>query len=141
MDSQKKTEEFFNTIIKRRKTLIQIPFNYSQGEIGVLLYLTFEQDGIIASELSEILQVTSPRMVSILHSLEKKKLITKVSDSEDRRRTIIYVTDIGKKLVLDKKKEATDKVMKILEHLKEEEIDEYLRIVKKIGTIIDGMQE
>lgn len=46
MDAKAKAEEFFETIVKRKKSLIEIPLNCSQGETGALLYLTFVKNGI-----------------------------------------------------------------------------------------------
>lgn len=139
MDARAKAEEFFEIMSARRKTLIEIPMNCSQGETGVLRYLTFVQDGVTASELSEKLEVSLPRIASVLNSLELKELIVKNTDNEDKRKTSISITEKGKKLVLNKKEEAINKVAEIIEKLGEEDINEYIRLTKKIGKIIDDM--
>lgn len=141
MDAKAKAEEFFETIVNRRKSLIEIPLNCSQGETGTLLYLTFVEDGITPSRISEILDVSLPRIASVLNSLESKKLISKVTDSEDKRKTIVHITDVGRKLVLSKKEEAIGKITKIVEKLDEKDIDEYIRLAKKIEKIMEEMQE
>lgn len=141
MDAKAKAEEFFETIVNRRKSLIEIPLNCSQGETGTLLYLTFVEDGITPSRISEILDVSLPRIASILNSLEAKKLISKITDSEDKRKTIVNITDVGRKLVLSKKEEAIGKIAKIIEKLDEKDINEYIRLAKKIGKIMEEMQE
>lgn len=141
MDAKAKAEEFFETIVNRRKSLIEIPLNCSQGETGTLLYLTFVEDGITPSRISEILDVSLPRIASVLNSLESKKLISKVTDSEDKRKTIVNITDVGRKLVLSKKEEAIGKITKIVEKLDEKDIDEYIRLAKKIEKIMEEMQE
>lgn len=139
MDYRKKAEEFFEIIAKKRKTLIEIPLNYSQGETGALLYLTFVKDGISASELAENLDVSLPRITSVLNSLETKKMIEKRIDGKDKRKTIIYITNKGKKIVLSKKQEAIEKIMKVVEKLDEEDINEYIRLVKKIGEVSENI--
>lgn len=141
MNAKAKAEEFFETIVTRKKTLVEIPLNCSQGETGALLYLTFVKDGITSSELAENLSVSLPRTIAILNTLESKKLIKKVIDSEDKRKTIVNITDVGKKLVLSKKEESIDKIAKVIEKLDEEDINEYIRLAKKIGKIIEEMQE
>lgn len=139
MDYRKKAEEFFEIIAKKRKTLIEIPLNYSQGETGALLYLTFVKDGISASSLAENLDVSLPRITSVLNSLETKKMIEKRIDGKDKRKTIIYITNKGKKIVLSKKQEAIEKIMKVVEKLDEEDINEYIRLVKKIGEVSENI--
>ena len=141
MDAREKAEEFFETIINRKKSLIEIPRNCSQGEVGALLYLAFTKDGIAASELAEVLNVSLPRIVSLINSLEAKQLVIKLIDENDKRKTVIYITKEGKELVLEKKKEAILKLTKVIEKLNEEDINEYIRLAKKISTIMDEMQD
>lgn len=141
MDARAKAEEFFETIVQKKKTLIEIPLNCSQGETGTLLYLTFVKDGISSSELADILEVSLPRVASVLNSLETKNFIEKNIDKKDKRKTIIHITETGKELVLCKKEEAINKITKIIERLDEKDINEYIRLSKKIGKIIQEMQE
>lgn len=141
MDAKAKAEEFFETIVKRKKSLIEIPLNCSQGETGALLHLTFVKNGITSSELAEILNVSLPRVVSLLNSLESKNLVEKLIDREDKRKTIVNITDVGKELVLSKKEEAINRITKVIEKLDEEDINQYIRLAKKIGKIMDEMQD
>lgn len=141
MNTRAKAEEFFETIIKRKKSLIEIPRNCSQGETGALLYLTFVKDGITATELAEVLNVSLPRIVSLINSLETKKLVKKLVDKDDKRKTVIHITQAGKKLVLEKKEEAIVKLTKVIEKLDEDDINQYIRLAKKISSIMDEMQD
>ena len=141
MDAKAKAEEFFETIVTRKKSLIEIPRNCSQGETGALLYLTFVKNGITSSELAEILNVSLPRIASLLNSLESKKLVEKLTDKEDKRKTIVNITAVGKELVLSKKEEAINRITKVIEKLDEEDINEYIRLAKKIGKIMEEMQD
>lgn len=139
MDAREKAEEFFKIIIERRKTLVEIPLNCSQGETGTLLYLTFVKGGITPSELSEILGVSLPRIASVLNSLETKKLIIRTTDSKDKRKTIVNITETGEKMLLSKKEEAINNIAKIIEKLDEKDINEYIRLAKKISNIMEEM--
>ena len=141
MDAKAKAKEFFESIVIRKKSLVEIPRNCSQGETGALLYLTFVKDGITSSELAENLNVSLPRVVSLVNSLESKNLVEKLTDKEDKRKTIVNITKGGKKLVLSKKEEAIDKIAKVIEKLDEEEINQYIRLAQKIGKIMDEMQD
>lgn len=141
MNAKVKAEEFFETIITRKKSLVEIPRNFSQGEVGTLLYLTFAKDKITSTELAENLDVSLPRVASILNSLEAKKLVQKLVDDTDKRKTVINITQKGKNLVLSKKEEAIINITKIIEKLDEKDINEYIRLVKKIGKIMDEMQD
>lgn len=136
MDIYAKSEEFFKIIVERRKTLIEIPLYCSQGETAALLHLNYVKDGIVASELSKILDVSLPRIAMLLNSLESKKLIKKTSDKKDKRKTIINITKQGKEFVLRKKDEAINKIAKIVEKLDEEDINLYIKLANKIEKIV-----
>lgn len=136
MDYRKKSEELFETIVQTGKGLAEIPIDCSQGETGTLLYLMFEEDGVSATKLSEILKVTMPRVVSLINNLELKELIMRKSDNNDKRKSIIYITEKGKKSVLNKKEEAINSLMRIVEKLEDDEIEQYIKLTKKIGKII-----
>lgn len=141
MDCKAKAEEFFEIIVQRRKNLVEIPLNCSQGETGTLLYLTFVKNGISSSELAENLDVSLPRITNVLNSLEAKKLVEKKIDTGDKRKTIVSITEIGKDIVLSKKQEAIEKIAKIIGKLDEEDINQYIKISKKIGVIMDEVQD
>ena len=136
MDIRAKAEEFFGAIIQSKKTLIEIPLYCSQGETAALLHLSYVKDGILATELSKILDVSLPRVAKLLNSLETKKLIIKTTDKKDKRKIIINITQKGKEIVLNKKNEAINKISKILEKLDEEDINLYIKLAKKIENII-----
>ena len=110
------------------------------GETGALLYLTFVKDGITSTELAKILNVSLPRIVSLINALETKKLVRKLVDKDDKRKTVIYITSEGKKLVQEKKEEAILKLTQVIEKLDEEDINEYIRLARKISSIMDEMQ-
>ena len=141
MNAKMKAEEFFWMMLNCKKSLAKIPQNCSQGETGVLAYLAFMQDRITPSELSEKLNVSLPRIASILNSLEFKELIIKENDNEDKRKTIVAITQNGKEFVSSKKDEAINNLTKILKRLDEEEINEYIRITKKIVNIFEEMHK
>lgn len=141
MNCREKAEEFFDMIVKRKKTLVEIPLNCSQGETGAMLYLTFVKNGISSSELAENLNVSLPRITSVLNSLETKKWVEKNVNIEDKRKTIVNITAIGRMMVLSKKQEAIEKIEKIIDKLDEEDINQYIRLSKKIGKIMEEVQD
>lgn len=137
MSSREKAEEFFDLIAKRKKTLVEIPLNCSTGETGTLLYLTFVKAKATPSEIATSLEVSMPRILSVVNSLERKALLTKEIDALDKRKKVIKITEKGRKIVLEKKEEAVEKITKIIEKLEEKEVLEYIRISTKIGKIMD----
>lgn len=139
MNAKIKAEEFFDMMSFCRKNLEEIPKECLQGETGVLAYLNFMQDKISPSKLSENINVSLPRIATVLNSLESKNLIKKRTDVNDKRKTIVEITEKGKSAILLKKEKAINSIAKVLENLSEDEIDDYIRLTKKIVGIIDNI--
>jgi homoprotocatechuate degradation regulator HpaR len=57
-----------------------------------------EQDGIDASEVAARSFLLAPSLTRILQFLEKKGLVTRRSDSNDQRRSVLELTDRGRKV-------------------------------------------
>ena len=137
MKAKEKANEMFELIVKKKKTLTEMPLHCCSGETGVLLYLNFVNNCVTASELSKTLMVSMPRVTSILNTLETKKLILKKTDSKDKRKITVIITDLGKEIISIKKEEIIDQMAYIIERLEEREVDEFMRIIDKIGSIIE----
>ena len=138
---REKAQELFKIMSQTTKTLSKIPLSCSQGEIRILLYLSLKENGSTASKVSKELGMSLPRITAVFNSLEEKKLIKKNIDENDKRKTIISITKEGKRVIEEKQEEAITNMVTILEKLSEEEVNQYLNIVRKIQRIITEMQE
>lgn len=136
MNYNKKAEEIFETLTKRKKYIGELSSNISQGESGVLLYLLNAKSNVSQSELSENLGVTMPRIVAVINTLQKKELIEKTLDSNDKRKSIISITNKGKDNIIKKKKDAIKFIENVIKELDELEIEQYIAISKKIEKIL-----
>ena len=61
----------------------------------LLLYL-WEQDGMSQQELADLSGKEKTTATRIIQALEKKKLIYRLPDNQDRRSKLIYLTEKGK---------------------------------------------
>lgn len=135
MNYNKKAEEIFETLTKRKKYIGELSSNISQGESGVLLYLLNVKSNVSQSELSEKLGVTMPRIVAVINTLQNKELIEKKLDPNDKRKSIISITNKGKDNIIKKKKDAIKFIENVIKELDEQEIEQYIDISKKIERI------
>ncbi len=140
MNYNKKAEEIFETLTKRKKYIGELSSNISQGESGVLLYLLNANSNVSQSELSENLGVTMPRIVAVINTLQKKELIEKNVDSTDKRKSIISITNKGKDNIIKKKKDAIKFIENVIKELDEQEIEQYIAISKKIEQISNKIE-
>lgn len=140
MNYNKKAEEIFETLTKRKKYIGELSSNISQGESGVLLYLLNANSNVSQSELSENLGVTMPRIVAVINTLQKKELIEKNIDSTDKRKSIISITNKGKDNIIKKKEDAIKFIENVIKELDEQEIEQYIAISKKIERISNKIE-
>lgn len=108
------------------------PKEYSRGEMGILIYLTFHTDGVTSGQLSESLHVSTGRIASALKSLEKKQLIVRRTGIPDKRIVNVHITDLGKQIILKKHEEAIDEMAKSLQKLGEEDARKYVELSKRL---------
>ena len=126
-------KDFFDFMVKTNAEPVgpPDPKDYSKGEMGILIYLTFQNDGVTSGQLSEALHVSTGRVASALKSLEKKQLIKRRSDGEDKRRVNVYITAKGKQTTLEKHEEAIEQMEKSLQKLGEEDAKIFIELSKR----------
>ncbi|WP_428910908.1 MarR family winged helix-turn-helix transcriptional regulator [Niallia sp. Krafla_26] len=132
LDYKQLAEDLFDSMARCPKIPMEEPREFTRGEMGILVFLSFNKDGITSGDLSDGLSVSTGRIATALKSLEKKELIIRRTDPEDKRRVNVFITEEGKRLVLDKQHQGIERMTKALKKLDEKEVVEFVRLVKKI---------
>jgi len=117
--------------------LLHVPVNrmmerYVRGEIFVLDFLMAHNGTVFPKDLSRGLDVSSARIAALSNQIEKKGWITRTSDAEDSRQTVITLTDVGRREVERVREEVVDAVAQVLERIGSEDAEALLRIKRKI---------
>ena len=84
------------------------------------------------SALSRSMGVSSARIAALLKHLEQKGLVLRRTDEHDERRVNVSLTDAGRKLINERRREAIELVAAALRSLGEEDALEYIRIQQKM---------
>ncbi len=129
------TYKFLKTF-KNKKDPIDDVRELDKGENGILktlfIYEVNEQKSLTPGELCSIQQVTSGRVASTLKSLERKAYIIRKADAKDKRKTIIKLTESGKKMAKKVVDGLSSKIQKIINKLGERDAKEFLRIFNRL---------
>ncbi len=134
MDYKQLTREFMEVMNQFRKHNTHKPISDAMhGEIFVLHYISHHHRSVIPSEISNELGISTARVAATLNSLEKKGLITRRIDLEDRRRILVEVTPEGKEQVDKHFQMIMDKTANMLRYLGEEDAKELIRILKRLS--------
>lgn len=97
---------------------VLLPYNLSAPE-WKLLGMLAENGGVKLAKLAELLGVEAPLVTSLVDSLEKKNLVRRKNDPQDKRAKII---------------EATKKALIMLEDIEP-------KILAKAGILFDGVSQ
>lgn len=140
MDYDKLTEEFMRETFLRKPPYRPM-LNLSRGEMGTLLFLVKGHDHQSAGEIASRIDLTSGRMASLLKSLERKGLVTKKKDENDKRKTIVSSTKEGQATVYEHTKLVFNHINKLLRFLGEEDAKHFVRINTKLSKEFNGRND
>ena len=106
------------------------------GEAFVLGYIALKGEAVLPGEICQEMDVSTARVAATLNSLEKKGLITRQIDKNDRRKILVMVTDNGKILAKKHQQKVVSIAAKMLELLGEHDAKEYIRITGKLAQAL-----
>jgi DNA-binding MarR family transcriptional regulator len=69
--------------------------------LGILLAVYYNNEDVIQQDIAEIIKKDKSVVLHQIDSLEKKNLVQRIVDANDRRRNIIKITDKGMQLIDD----------------------------------------
>ena len=107
-----------------------------QGETFVLNFLALREDDVLPGEISSEMEVSSARVAATLNSLEKKGLITRQIDRNNRRKILVSITQEGKELAEERYRVLLEKAVATLKYLGEYDAKEYVRIMGRLAEKI-----
>lgn len=130
MSEENQGEELYNLLSELiNQKINRTVLDSIRGEYGVLRHLVDVEDKISAGMLTERLHVVPGRMTDILNSLEKKGLIKRYRDEEDKRRVNVRITDTGKKEVQEKRDYISQEYRGMFQILGRENTQELIRLL------------
>lgn len=115
-------------------TMNKLPFKKNLefcGERAILVFLEQKKE-VSAGDISSFLNVSTARIAVLLKNLEKKDLIKKSSSQTDKRKTIVRLTEKGKKNCRTLKKSLIEKINNFFLFLGEEDTKNFLRLTQKM---------
>lgn len=115
----------------RRTSQLAAGYGLSLGQFAVLEALYHKGDLSVGEVQRKILS-SSGTMPVIVRNLEKRGLLTKSPDGEDRRRNILHITEEGRKLIAEIFPLNKELILESLSPLSREEKDALLKLLKKL---------
>lgn len=137
MISKELSEQMLHCITDMMKTPIHRETQgASRGELGMLGYLTYVQDGVSAGCLRKHFEVGSGRIADTLAALERKGLIRRETDPKDGRRVLVFRTEAGAAIARTHMEKMQQCQLELLEYLGEEDARELFCLSGRIRDFL-----
>ena len=104
--------------------------------LGMILLNIDQEEGTPSTQLGPIMGMESTSLSRALNNLEKLKVIERKKDPFDKRKTIIKLTDFGKKRREIAKRTVVDLNNSIFNNLENNEIETFFKVIRKINKVI-----
>ncbi|KQL43999.1 MarR family transcriptional regulator [Brevibacillus choshinensis] len=149
-DEQKKIakqlmESYFQSQVSGNMMQNRTVYNQKPGEIMVLYFISMNVKdvgpGLMVSEISGKLNVTSPTVTQHINSLEAQELVERHADPADRRVVRIQLSDKGKKYIQRINEARLNMFVDLVNHLGEEESLLFAEMMRKASDYMLKQQE
>ena len=109
----------------------QAGFGITVEQFGILSLLWY-QDGINQQTIADRLERDKTTIVRIIENMVRKNLIVKITDKNDLRNKLIYLTHKGKELQAESIEVAGKTYLKALDGISDDEVDIEVRLLQRI---------
>ncbi len=110
--------------------------------LHVILRLLDNAGGaVVAGFVAEELNMSTPRVAAALKALEGKGYIVRSSAADDRRKTVVTITEQGRAAVKRDEESLIGLVSHLFDTVGEKDLNEFLRISSAISGALDNMVE
>lgn len=106
--------------------------NSVRGENMTLALISKNKGSIYPKDIEKKMGISSARVSKIIKGLEEKDLVIRKPDKEDKRKTLVILTERGKKFENLRKEKINFILTSMLELLGEEDGTDFVRIIEKI---------
>ena len=132
MDREQLTDLLIKSIVNAKPR--KAPENLDNGLKGAIIILKILNDNecLSAGELSKILDVSTARVAVAINNLVVKGYVKKSKDKIDARKTLVTITDLGKKELARRENLIREHLIEKLKNLTEQDLLSLINIINKI---------
>ena len=123
------------------KILSEISIDAFNGAQGRILYVLWQEDGIPIRALSDRCGLAITSLTTMLERMEKQGLITRLQDTKDKRKTLLYLTDKAHELKQDYDSVSLRMGQIYYQGFSEEEIVRFEGYLDRISRNLEGWRD
>ena len=130
--------EVLMSLQRHKKTFPAAP-DMPPGEFFTLRLIELHRDensgGMTVAQLREMSRTSGPAMSQMLRTLEKKGLVTRVTDQQDRRKVLVSVTEQGQLLLEKCKAVFLDAVERVCREFGKQETERLIAMLVRFRAV------
>jgi len=111
------------------------------GEQGKILFVLWQKDKITQKELATEIGLAKNTITVMLEKMEKNNLIRRITDENDKRKSLVILTDYAKSLKKSFDEISDEMLRKVYKGFSEEEIDKYEGYLHRIIRNLEEKEE
>ena len=111
------------------------------GEQGKILFVLWQKDKITQKELATEIGLAKNTITVMLEKMEKNNLIRRITDENDKRKSLVILTDYAKSLKKSFDEISDEMLKKVYKGFSEEEIDKYEGYLHRIIRNLEKKEE
>ena len=111
------------------------------GEQGKILFVLWQKDKINQKELATETGLAKNTITVMLEKMEKNNLIRKITDENDKRKSLVILTEHAKSLKKSFDEISDEMLKKVYKGFSEEEIDKYEEYLHRIIKNLEEKRE
>ncbi len=116
------------------------PYNLNKNQKRAILIIGGKGE-IIPSALGKCLDLQKGSLTSMVDALEREELVYRRGDPEDRRKTLVSLTEKGKECRNELTAEIESAASEVLEKLDEEDIISYSESLEMMTRVLKKLEE
>ncbi len=124
--------------VSRLNRVLQMKCYQCSGDLRLLRIIAHhENDGVTPSILAEKLEIALPTVSRKLSVLEKQELIERKVSTADRRKTYVYTTEKGRRLIREDYRRFINSFSSVCEKLGEEKGERLIAMLEEAALYLD----
>jgi DNA-binding MarR family transcriptional regulator len=128
-------EALKSVMLGGKGNILEVLSRAYKGEVFVLKYLSSRESAALPTELSEALHSSTARISTLLGTLEKKGLVVREIDRDNRRNILVTLTDKGREQAALREQETRSRMARVLVELGEADTRELVRLIGRVSEI------
>jgi MarR family transcriptional regulator for hemolysin len=118
--------------VLKKRTGEQTDTQLTIEQFGLLHSIAIKEEEVIQKDMAEFMGKDQSVILRLIDSLEKKDLVRRVIDSNDRRKNFLMVTKKGERVIDEYLEIEFNLMTELLQGLSKTEIDNFYKVVESI---------